>query len=767
MEPIRYLQNGLLHIDLAPINLLIHTTPTRAIRFSGIFLMLCAFTAQATIINTGLFGNVRNGGDFVWIEAYEYDNNADFNGDGDMDDNGAHYYDLQTGTLVNLGFHSGIVQIAGRLVIHNVFEENQGNADLNGDGDASDFVLHLTDIDTGVTTNLGLHAPYPRIDGDTLVFAVVESQQGGVDLNGDGDALDAVAHTYDITSGTLTNLGLAVRTIKYKSPYIVLYVDEADQDDTDFNGDSDAEDIVVHVLHEVSGSLSNLGLAVLGDPNLPLPGHELVLTAWEAKQGADLNGDGDQLDQVPHVYDLVAGTMWNLGVANHSSYRPEFNGTLLGFNASESGQGGTDLNGDGDSTDEVAHYADVGTGTLVNLQLATTSPPQIRGGLVVVRVSEDQHGNYDRNGDGDDNDHVIFVMDTSINFLLNLGMAIGGLYNQNFSDPILAFHVSEQAQGNTDLNGDGVASSISLHLYNASTLGVTNLGIRSDFQGIPFEGSILVSINENVAGADLNGDFDQGDRVLHIYDIAAGTYTNYGYAATVGLYSQVVGTTVVFGVDENRQGATDLNGDGDHWDQVIHILDLGVTDSDGDGVSDDVDNCPTVPNADQADTDNDGNGDACVPPGSVNPNADIGPGSTVGEGSELKDGVSVGADAEIGEDVVLEKGSQAGDGLTVGDGSSLAKDAQLGDNVTVGSNTEIRKDTIIGNDVTIGDNVVIHQNVTILDGATIEDGVEIKSGTEVGAGATIGTASVLGKNVTVGNGVVVPPGSSVPNNSVL
>jgi len=36
-----------------------------------------------------------------------------------------------------------------------------------------------------------------------------------------------------------------------------------------------------------------------------------------------------------------------------------------------------------------------------------------------------------------------------------------------------------------------------------------------------------------------------------------------------------------------------------------------ATDSDGDGVSDNVDNCPTVSNADQRDSDNDGRGDAC------------------------------------------------------------------------------------------------------------------------------------------------------------
>jgi len=45
---------------------------------------------------------------------------------------------------------------------------------------------------------------------------------------------------------------------------------------------------------------------------------------------------------------------------------------------------------------------------------------------------------------------------------------------------------------------------------------------------------------------------------------------------------------------------------GDRWE-----VDLGVPDSDGDGVYDGGDNCPLVPNPDQADGDGDGVGDAC------------------------------------------------------------------------------------------------------------------------------------------------------------
>ena len=50
-----------------------------------------------------------------------------------------------------------------------------------------------------------------------------------------------------------------------------------------------------------------------------------------------------------------------------------------------------------------------------------------------------------------------------------------------------------------------------------------------------------------------------------------------------------------------------------NWDALIWDTDVWAPDGDSDGVVDAVDNCPGDPNADQADLDTDGIGDACDP----------------------------------------------------------------------------------------------------------------------------------------------------------
>lgn len=78
-----------------------------------------------------------------------------------------------------------------------------------------------------------------------------------------------------------------------------------------------------------------------------------------------------------------------------------------------------------------------------------------------------------------------------------------------------------------------------------------------------------------------------------------------------------------------NQADTDHDGVGDACDgcpgdpnkTAPGVCDCGIadTDSDGDGIADCVDNCPGVANASQADSDNDGIGDTCDPDGSTGP----------------------------------------------------------------------------------------------------------------------------------------------------
>ena len=85
-------------------------------------------------------------------------------------------------------------------------------------------------------------------------------------------------------------------------------------------------------------------------------------------------------------------------------------------------------------------------------------------------------------------------------------------------------------------------------------------------------------------------------------------------------------------------------------------------DIDGDGIANDLDNCPTVPNPDQLDAGADGFGDDCVSPDVViPPTARFGRNPVIGQGTVVEDGVSVGDDAMIGELVLLQRGMQAGD----------------------------------------------------------------------------------------------------------
>ena len=128
---------------------------------------------------------------------------TDFNGDGDIADRVLASYHVDTGalTLVPLAIvDPQSFLVADDHVAFLVSEANQGNLDLNGDGDTRDKVLHVHDFVFSATTNFAIHAldnRYFQLEGGRLVFLAGEREPslgGPIDLNGDSDTFDLVLH---------------------------------------------------------------------------------------------------------------------------------------------------------------------------------------------------------------------------------------------------------------------------------------------------------------------------------------------------------------------------------------------------------------------------------------------------------------------------------------------------------------------------------------------------------------------------------------------
>ena len=134
-----------------------------------------------------------------------------------------------------------------------VAEGDEAPTDLNSDGDTGDFVVHLHDVDTRTTTNLAVDGDQLQLQGSKLVFGLSEARQGAADLNGDGDVLDGVVFTHDLTLGTVTNTGLAEPAnpgwVAVAGRNVLIPVTETDQG-VDLNGDGDVS-ALDNVLHRV------------------------------------------------------------------------------------------------------------------------------------------------------------------------------------------------------------------------------------------------------------------------------------------------------------------------------------------------------------------------------------------------------------------------------------------------------------------------------------------------------------------------------------
>lgn len=379
--------------------------------------------------------------------ALESVEGGDFNGDGDSVDGVFHVQDLETGVTLNLELAGTYaVASAGRFILW-VSESAQGE-DLNGDGDSVDgaedigstggeavAVFHVHDPSAGSTENLGYAGIYVALSGRRFVFAIPESAQGE-DLTGDGDREDAVLRLHDLETGEGENLESIQSVTGLSEEWLIFLVAESDEG-MDLNGDGDALDSVYHAFDIETGQTQNLELAGLDE--VLVSGNRAVMRVIESMQGSDLNGDGDLEDRVIHVVDLETAEASNLELAAIPARL--FESRLLVWIESElhildldtdesipvgleGGLGGTegslclvlageagsdaDFNADGDLDDIVVQVLDLATVETLNTGLVARQAAGPSGGWVVIEVDEN---GADDNGDGDSVDRVLHVLD--------------------------------------------------------------------------------------------------------------------------------------------------------------------------------------------------------------------------------------------------------------------------------------------------------------------------------------------------------------------
>src|SRR5262249_17354564 len=131
---------------------------------------------------------------------------TDLNGDGDTADTVVGVYSIDHATWTNAHAAADTVDVAGAGVAFIPPEAAQG-VDLNGDGDTNDRVLQLYYADTNEVINVGQAAEEFVLGATLLAFRTAEAAQRNADLNGDGDATDDILQVYDIVSRQLINTG--------------------------------------------------------------------------------------------------------------------------------------------------------------------------------------------------------------------------------------------------------------------------------------------------------------------------------------------------------------------------------------------------------------------------------------------------------------------------------------------------------------------------------------------------------------------------------
>ncbi len=452
--------------------------------------------------------------------------------------------------------------------------ERSQHVDLNGDGDTSDDVAHIYDSQTHTLTNLGVAAKNFLASGSSAAIAVFERKSNKQDFNGDGDHTDTVLFTVDLASGALTNTQQATHHKRYvmDENRVVFETSERAQR-TDLNGDGDRGDAIVQAWDLQTQTLTNTGLDTRA---FLYAGDHIAIAVRENKQGdVDLDNDGDRKDSVLHIFDLNTNSATNLELAIFRPHlRMVISPTALLFAISETKNDLGDLNGDGRVNDDVGRIYNFATQSLVEINLSVAQKHLAIGDtLAAVTVSEVHQGGTDLNGDGDKRDRVIHAVDLASGAVVNTGAQ--GEY-PSVIDRTIVFRSIENSAGKTDLNGDGDRSDRTLRAYDYDAGALETIATVKRHRRIWYTVSapyVVFASKERPNGrVDLNGDGDIRDTVMQVYDTSLKSLANTGFQSK----SYAVGPTLLaIATKERSQGASDQNGDGDtQRDMALNVYDM-------------------------------------------------------------------------------------------------------------------------------------------------------------------------------------------------
>jgi hypothetical protein len=295
------------------------------------------------------------------------------------------------------------------------------------------------------------------------------------------------------------------------------------------------------------------------------------------EDGVDLNGDGDTGDLVLHLYDATKKKVMNTKLAARDFVMGERATSACGdvqltaLRVPESAQGNTDLNGDGDTFDQVMAVHDAVSGVTRVVGHAAVpctfpacdprTPYRVEGSKVTFLTAEAEQGGQDLSGEGHPDDVVVQVYD----FCGNVVTPIGAV------DPEAPLDSTKPVED--------------------TTIALVWAG-RCDGGGCTPGGGECVA-----------GELCELDRCEVGFGHCA-RHTSIACASDADCHRCILRVPGSCRADADCPAGTTCE------EQLVTAVTTTV-DGDGDGVSDDLDNCPTTPNAGQADSDGDRVGDLC------------------------------------------------------------------------------------------------------------------------------------------------------------